>query len=292
MSSSFASFLVRPFVRFCAVATVAVCLALGGAGPRVEAAEIAAIPSPMAQGGMIMPTFSIINADNYANPTTGDLALSFSPTTPAMQSLEQWSPGSWFATTAAWRADLGSPTGIGGTPAANAGAGGLFSSRYGFQFTADGSTTAFVPTGKSLGIRLTSISSGLLESYNYDSGLNLWDSIFTATSPTSGSQVLWDGSMWHSVFVLPAGAPAGTYTADFEVFIANTAFTSTTTGKAQYDAAALAATADANFNPQSVTYTWTVTAVPEPTSIALLGAGMAALAGLAVRRRLACRRAR
>ena len=258
-------------------AAVAVACATWGMLSRqaASAGEISAIPSPMAQGGMIMPTFSIINADNFGNPTTGQLSVSFSPSVPQMQSLEQWSPGSWFATGATWRADLGSPAGVGGTPAANAGAGDLFSSRYGFQFTADGTTTAFVPAGKSLGIRLTSVSSPLLESYNYDAGLNLWDPIFTATSPTSGSQVLWDGTMWHNLFVLPTAAPGGTYTADFEVSVANTAFTSTTTGKAQYDAAALTATADASFTPASVTYTWDVAAVPEPSTLAMLATAAA-----------------
>ncbi|MBL6832159.1 MAG: PEP-CTERM sorting domain-containing protein [Pirellulales bacterium] len=267
-------------------AAVAVACATWGMLSRqaASAGEISAIPSPMAQGGMIMPTFSIINADNFGNPTTGQLSVSFSPSVLQMQSLEQWSPGSWFATGATWRADLGSPAGVGGTPAANAGAGDLFSSRYGFQFTADGTTTAFVPAGKSLGIRLTSVSSPLLESYNYDAGLNLWDPIFTATSPTSGSQVLWDGTMWHNLFVLPAAAPGGTYTADFEVFVANTAFTSTTTGKAQYDAAALTATADASFTPASATYTWDVAAVPEPSTLAML-ATVAAGAGFAGCRR-------
>ena len=105
-------------------AAVAVACATWGMLSRqaASAGEISAIPSPMAQGGMIMPTFSIINADNFGNPTTGQLSVSFSPSVPQMQSLEQWSPGSWFATGATWRADLGSPAGVGGTPAANAGA--------------------------------------------------------------------------------------------------------------------------------------------------------------------------
>ncbi len=278
------TFIMKKVWAFGAAVAVAVA-AWGTLCGHARAGEIAAIPSPMAQGGMIMPTFSIINADDYGDPTSGQLSVRFSPSVPLMQSLEQWSPGSWFATGAAWRADIGSPTGVGGTPAANAGAGGLFSSRYGFQFAADGSTTAFVPTGKSLGIRLTSVSSGLLDIYNYDSGLNLWDSIFTATSPASGSQVLWDGTMWHSLFVLPSTAPGGTYTAEFEVFIANTAFTSTTTGKAQYDATALAATEDVNFTPASVTYTWDVAAVPEPSTIMMLTT-VAVGAGLASCRRL------
>lgn len=265
----------RTFHTMRSMIAVAATLAVG---LPATAGEISAIPSPMAQGGMVMPTFSITNADNAANPTSGTLAVSFSPTVPLVQSLEEWSPGSWFASTAAWRADLGSPEGVGGTPQANAGAGGRFSSRYGFQFSGDGTTTAFIPTGKSLGIRMTSRSSPLLEAYNYATTGNVWDPVFTAVSPASGSQVLWDATMWHTVFVLPASAPGGTYTADFEVFVANEAFNGSGTPKAQYDAAALAAAADPNFTPASVTYTWTVSAVPEPATIGLVSiAGLAAL---------------
>ena len=64
---------------------------------------------------------------------------------------------------------------------------------------------------------------------------------------------------------------------------------STTTGKAQYDATALAATEDVNFTPASVTYTWDVAAVPEPSTMVML-ATVAAGAGLATCRRLRRRR--
>jgi hypothetical protein len=267
----------RTFQTMRSLVAVAATLAVG---LPATAGEISDVPSPMAQGGMIMPTFSIINADDASNPTSGTLAVSFSPPSaaPLLQSLEQWSPGSWFASTAAWTTDIGSPAGVGGTPPASAGAGGLFSSRYGFQFDADGTTTAFVPTGKSLGIRMMSRSSPSLEAFNYATTGNVWDPVFTAAGPTSGSQVLWDSSMWHTVFVLPGSAPGGTYTAELEVFVANEPFNFGFGGtpKAQYDSAALAAAADPNFTPASVTYTWTVSAVPEPATI-----GLVAVAGLA-----------
>ena len=53
------------------------------------------------------------------------------------------------------------------------------------------------------------------------------------------------------------------------------AFTGTT-GFAQYDAVALGAVKDSNFTSATVNYTWTV--VPEPSTFALLGAGLLALA--------------
>jgi len=213
-----------------------------------------------------MPMVSIgASSGTGANPTAGTINLSFSPASvPKLQSLQQWSPGNWFADTAAWRPDLGSPEGVGGTPLANAGNGALFNNQYGFSFMGDGSMMmAYVPTGKSLGIRLLSLSSPLLESYNYGQSANRWDQVFASTN----SQVLWSGSMWHTYFTLPGDALAGAYTASFEIFIANQAFT-TGTGFADYTSSALAATTDANFTPATVTYSWTV--VPEPGTSALV----------------------
>ena len=213
-----------------------------------------------------MPMFSIAaTSGTGANPTAGAINVSFSPgSVPKLQSLQQWSPGSWFADTAAWRPDLGSASGVGGTPPANAGNGDLFNNQYGFTFMGNGTTMmSFVPTGKSLGIKFLSASSPLLETYNYVNSQNRWDRIFDAAD----SQVLWNGSMWHSYFTLPGSAPAGIYSATFEIFIANQTFTAGT-GFADYSAAAKAATKDANFTPAVVNYTWTV--VPEPRVGALL----------------------
>jgi hypothetical protein len=236
---------------------------------------------------MLMPMVTITGADNNTNPTSGTISVSFNPlTTPQMKSLEQWSPGSWFAETAAWRADLGSPAGVGGTPVANAGAGDLFNNQFGFMFMAMPMMgTANIPSGKSLAIKLTSVSSPLLESYNYGNAVNRWDQVFANV----GDQVLWNGSMWHNYFTLPSIAAPGTYTATFEIFIANTPFTGTT-GFAQYDTAALSAQKDTNFTAASVTYNWVVP-IPEPSTYALLiGAGMLGVALLQRSRREASKR--
>ncbi len=237
------------------------------------------VPGPGDQGGMEMPIISILDAANYSDPTSGRINIAFNPgSTPLLTTLEQWSPGSWFAESASWRPDLGSPTGVGGTPSANAGNGGLFNNQYGFMFMANPMmSAAYVPTGKSLAIRLTSSSSALLASFNYGGADNRWDQVFGGPSP----QVLWSGSMWHNYFTLPASAPAGTYSATFEIFIADTPFTSGT-GAADYSTTALNALKDNAFTPASVTYTWT--AVPEPMTLWLLATGLLLLSRKAIRR--------
>ncbi|MEX1119072.1 MAG: PEP-CTERM sorting domain-containing protein [Terrimicrobiaceae bacterium] len=230
-----------------------------------HAALITAVPGPDDQGGMIMPMVSITGADNNTNPTTGNITVSFNPMTPLLKPLQSWSPGSWFADTAAWRIDLGSPEGLGGTPLANAGNGDLFNNQYGFMFMAMPMMgAANIPTGKSLAIKLTSISSPSMKGFNYGNAANRWDEVW---ADGVDSQVLWNGSMWHNYFTLPSNAAEGAYTASFEIFIADAPFTGTT-GFAQYDAAALSATKDTNFNPATVSYTFN--AIPEPTSALLL----------------------
>lgn len=245
--------------------------------------EITAVPGPDDQGGMIMPMVSITGFDDLNNPTTGTVSIMFNPTdVPVLRSLEDWSPGNWFASGASWRPDLGSAEGVGGTPAANAGNGDLFNNRYGFMFTTAGGTRPSIAslTANNMGmaIKLTSLSSPSLESYNYVNAQNRWDQVF----PSENSQVLWNGNMWHNYFTLPSSAPEGTYTAQFEIFVADTPFTGTT-GWAQYDAAAAAAIANPNFTPGSLTYTFEV--VPEPSTSALLALGVAGAAWFAAKRR-------
>ena len=249
-------------------------LAVLATGFPARAGQISAVPGPDDQGGMIMPMVSITGFDNLNNPTAGTVSVMFSPEqTPVLRSLEAWSPGDWFATTAAWRPDIGSPAGVGGTPGANAGNGELFNNQYGFMFTTAGgtrpSTASLTANNKAVAIKLTSLSSPSLESFNYVNNQNRWDQVFSST----GSQVLWNGSMWHNYFTLPAATPAGTYTAQFQIFVADTPFTGTT-GWAQYDSAAASALANPNFTPASLTYTFEV--VPEPGTC-----GLVAVAGLA-----------
>ena len=238
-----------------------------------RAALITSLPGPDDQGGMIMPMVTITATSGMAdNPTGGTLNVSFNPTsTPILKSTEEWTPGNWYAETAAWRTDLGSAAGTGGTPLENSGNGDRFNNQYGFMFMSMNTMMAAnVPVGNALAIRLESISSNSMKSFNYSTSANRWDQVFTGV----GSQVLWTGNMWHNYFTLPAAAPAGNYTATFEIFMANSEFTGST-GFAQYDAGALAATKNTNFSPALVTYNFTV--VPEPASTLLLGVGATSL---------------
>lgn len=243
-----------------------------------HAALITAIPGPDDQGGMIMPKVSIAaSAGTWTDPTAGTIKISLdSRTTPVLQSTQQWTPGDWYASDATWRNNLGSPAGVGGTPAESTGGGDLFNNQYGFMFMSMGNMMgANIPSGNALGIRLSSVSSSTLKAFNYGNFANRWDQVFDGT----GSQVLWNATMWHTYFTLPANSPAGNYSATFEVFIASIPFNSST-GFAQYDSAALTATKNTNFDSAFMTYNWTV--VPEPSALILLGT---ALGSLTLRRR-------
>jgi len=177
---------------------------------------------------------------------------------PLAASLTHWSPGDTFSPAAAWYTKL-DPIG---------GEGALFNNQYGFM------TMSSAPSGKAFGIRLLSASAEL-QSWNYGNGQNRFDEIFQEP----GDQVLWNGSMWHNYFTLPAGTAAGVYSATFEIFIADATFTDGT-GYADYTPGALNAAQDMNYNTVSFTYEWQV--VPEPSSALLV---LAALGGVLVFRR-------
>lgn len=262
----------------------AIVLSSAVSSSMLEASLITAVPGPDDQGGMLMPMVSIQATSGMAtNPTAGNINVSFSPaTTPVLRPLQEWSPGNWFADTAAWRNDLGSPDGVGGTPPANAGSGARFNNQYGFMFMSmENMMMANVPTGNSLAIKLTSISSLEMEAFNYGNAVNRWDEVWAAGL---NSQVLWNGTMWHNYFTLPSSAAPGTYTASFEIFMASTPFTGTT-GFAQYDAAADDALKNTNFNSATVNYTFTV--IPEPGTWSLLALGVALILKR-TRKRMVC----
>jgi len=188
------------------------------------------------------------------NGTT--LNLAFNPlTVPQLRSLSDWSPGDTFVDSASWNAPLDPVDGLGS----------LFNNQYGFMFMANPMMGRdVIPVGRALGIRLQSRSSSLLESWNYVNSQNRFDEVFGGI----GDQVLWSGSMWHNYFTVPTSAAPGTYTASFEVFVANTTFT-VGTGFADYSPAARAALADPAYSVVTFHYTWDV--VPEP-SVSLLAA--------------------
>ena len=127
-----------------------------------------------------------------------------------------------------------------------------------------------IPDGKALGLRLTSVSTPDLQFFNSVNSQNRFDEVFTGVN----SQVLWNGSMWHNYVTAPDDLAPGTYTATFEVFIADATFTAGT-GFADYTPAALSATQDMSYGTTTITYSWTV--VPEPSAGLLIGAGFGVL---------------
>lgn len=209
-----------------------------------RAVTLTSVPGPDDQGGMIMPMVGI---------SGNALTLMFMPPmdTPVLQSLGVWSPGDDFSPTAAWYPLLNPAPG---------GAEALFNNQYGFMWSGT------LPMGKALGIRLLSRSSDDMQSWNYVNSQNRFDEIFA----NIGDQVLWNGNMWHNYFTMPNAAPAGTYTASFEIFIANATF-STGTGWADYSPSAMSATQDMNYSTVTVNYAWKV--VPEPAACCLLALG-------------------
>lgn len=248
------------------------CILILSSAALAQATLVLSVPGPHDQGGMIMPMISITaTAGPASNPTAGIINVNFGPhTPPVLRPHQEWWPNTWFDTTAAWRPFIGSPTGVGGTPAPNSGAGEIYNNQYGFMFMSNPMMgMANIPAGQSLGIRLTAISSPNLKSYNYLNAPNIWDEVW---SGGVGTHVLWNGTMWHNYYTMPANTPAGTYTATYEIFIASTPFTGNT-GPAQYDAAALAALQNPNFQTATLTYTFTV--IPEPGLAALLAVVLA-----------------
>lgn len=173
---------------------------------------------------------------------------------PRLAPLTYWRPGDTFDPSAAWYARL-DPVG---------GAGDLFNNQYGFTFMGS------IPSGRALGLRLKATSSAALRFWNYGNSANRFDEVLTSI----GSQVLWNGSMWHNYVTLAADAAPGFYTATFEVFLAEATFTSGT-GFVDYSPTALSAGRDTTYSTVDVNYSWQV--VPEPSTTALLALAAAAV---------------
>lgn len=223
----------------------------------VHAMVLTTLPGPDDQGGMIMPMvyfdgqkFSVSGLTDTNGNVIGSTIAQLAP-------LTYWSPGNTLSTTSPWYGLL-DPVG---------GQGLAFGNRYGYMMDP---SSEFLPTGNSIGIRLVSSTSGI-SFYNYRSGLSgtaLFDQVFLFNPAQGHDYVLWNGSMWH--FYAAVDSP-GTYSATFEIFMANTTFHSGT-GFVDYSTVALE---DTNYESALLNLTWVV--VPEPGTLVLASVGLALL---------------
>ena len=233
--------------------------AVGGA----RAATLAALPSPMLQGGMIHLNIGFLDQPADSFSAHADAGV------PVLKPLSEWSAGDTFDPSDPWFGRL--------DPSAD---GAYFNSQYGLVFDAAGSDS--IPPGRSIGVRMTAISPGL-EAYFYrgTAGSELFTPVFLSAG-SAGDSVLWSGGMWHPVFVADPAAAGGELSASFEFFLADAAPTTPTT---TVDYATPAAAVPGR-SVGALTISFAV--VPEPANAAGI-AGLAMLAATASRRRRSAR---
>jgi hypothetical protein len=213
------------------------------------AANLSSLPTPMAQGGMIHIYTSFHDVLGHSFSARADAGI------PQLQPLSLWAPGDNFLPADPWYDTL--------SPSAQ---GQPFNSQYGFLV--DSATSDFTPAGTSIGIRLLSATPGLQAHLYRAADPKSFTPVFTGDRDF----VLWNGNMWHPVFTAPG---AGDYSATFQFFLANASAASV----ADF-------TTPASPVPGYSTAEITVqfTAVPEPSTLALVALAAAALARIRRRR--------
>ncbi len=231
------------------IAALSVIVFLFGLPSR--AAVLDALPNAMAQGGMVH--IDVVFTGNMSASFTSTLEFGGS-VVPPMKPLTLWSPGDTINPSKAYYDEI--------DPTQSA---MMFSSRWGFRLDTDNSVP--VPTGTSLGIRMTSCTPGL-GAYFYNSvGSGTFQPVFLTTAAPH-DYVLWSGTMWHPYFTMPNTTPHGTtINATFEFFLAN----QTNSGNVDW-------TTTAGYEPGYTVGTQTITwtAIPEPSVMGLfIGASMA-----------------
>jgi hypothetical protein len=208
----------------------------------LSAADLTAIPTPMAQGGMIHVYVS------FQDVLSNSFSVSTDRGVPELKPLSLWAPGDNFLPDDPWYDAL--------SPSAQ---GRPFNSQYGFLI--DSANSDFLPPGTSIGIRLLSATPGL-EAYFYRASPKSFTEVFTPAH----DYVLWNGNMWHPVFTAPA---AGNYEATFRFFLGDAPAGSV---------ADFATTAEAVPGYSTADITLKFTSVPEPSTLALLLLGLGAVA--------------
>lgn len=204
-------------------------------------------------GGMLMPMAGMSGTTISVPPVSAGELSAYTPSgTPVLATQDQWVPGSTYdssLSSTGWY-NLLSPTSAGGQGLA-------FSNQYGFT-AQSGLSTTLDNLGLSLGIRLVSSSAGLTF-YNTPS-------TFHQVFAGGDDYVLWSGvGMWHLyAAVAPTEVPT-TFTADFEIFVADTRIGTTSGGVDE----TTTANHQSGYTPGTITLTWTT--VPEPSTYGLLG---------------------
>jgi hypothetical protein len=207
----------------------------------LRAADLTALPSPMAQGGMIHVDVT------FQDVLSNSFSVSTGEGTPLLKPLSLWAPGDDFLPADPWYHAL-SPS-VQGLP---------FNSQYGFLINSE---SDFTPLGTSIGIRLLSATPGLQAHFYRGTDPKAFTPVFTP----SHDYVLWTGNMWHPVFTATG---AGEYEATFQFFLANASAASVVDFATTAEAVPGYATADVTLR---------FTAVPEPSTFLLLAAGLGLL---------------
>lgn len=227
-----------------------------GATSFVNAATLTAIPTPMQQGGMIMPAVDYVST----GANSGYVTVTQPSTVPLIAPLTYWRPGDDFNNGASWSDELDPVSGSGLS----------FSSRFGFN-PAAATLSSVLPSGTALGIKMTSASAGL-KGYLYNSTADVFDLVYS----NAGDSVLWGSlMMWHPVFTIDAAnfAAGATYTATFEIYVATPDSAVDTAFTVDHQTTS---TPTAGYTSSSVTLTWQ--AVPEPSTGLLFGGALASMA--------------
>jgi hypothetical protein len=219
----------------------------------VRGAIIDNLPNAMAQGGMIHIDVTFLDQASGTFASSLEFA---GAVVPDLKPLSLYMPGDTINPSRPWYSLM--------DPTQQA---SMFSSRWGFRVDTDNSDN--LPLGNSIGLRMISSSPNLGAYFYNTSGAGTFQPVFL-TPGANHDYVLWNGTMWHPYFTMPANTPFGsTVSATFEFFLADT----DATGNVDWTTTAGAVP---GYSIGSQTITWA--AIPEPGSIGMFVLGMALLA--------------